>query len=197
MKIILLIIPLVSILAGVINGRMEMVSSAILSRSGDAVTLALSICGIMCFWCGLMRVAEASGLVGKLSGILSPLIGVLFRGLKKEGKAFGLISMNIAANLLGLGNASTPLGIKAMKAIAEENACGKTADDNMIMLAVINTASIQIVPATAAALRADCGAAQPMDILPCVWIVSIYGAAVAVLSAKLMARISRRRNKCN
>ena len=193
MKAILIIIPLISLIFAVINGNVGEMSSAILDRSGEAVTLAISLCGIMCFWCGLMRVAEAAGLVEKAARLLSPLISLLFGGLKKGGKAAQLIAMNLAANMLGLGNATTPLGINAMHAIADETGADGIADDNMIMLAVLNTASLQIIPTTAAALRSANGAENPMEILPCVWIVSVYAAAIAGTAAKIMGRISRRR----
>ncbi len=193
MKAILIIIPLISLIFAVINGNVGDMSSAILDRSGEAVTLAISLCGIMCFWCGLMRVAEAAGLVEKAARLLSPLISLLFGGLKKGGKAAQLIAMNLAANMLGLGNATTPLGINAMHAIADETGADGIADDNMIMFAVLNTASLQIIPTTAAALRSANGAENPMEILPCVWIVSVYAAAIAVTAAKIMGRISRRR----
>lgn len=194
MKIILLIIPVVSVIFGIINGRMSEVSAAVLNKAGEAVTLAISICGVMCLWSGLMKVAEQAGIMRFISRLLSPIVCFLFRGLKKGGRAVQLISMNLSANLLGLGNASTPLGISAMEAIRQEEQGSDPIDeasDNMVMLTVLNTASLQIVPATAAALRSAHGVKQPMDILPCVWITSVYAAAVAVISAKLLAKRSR------
>lgn len=192
MKSILVILPLTAIIFGVINGSTSEVSAAVLEKSGEAVTLAISLCGIMCFWCGLMRVAEKAGLTQKAAKLLAPVVGLLFKGLKKGGRAASLITMNLAANLLGLGNATTPLGISAMQAIAEETGSGDAADDNMIMLTVLNTASLQLIPATAAGLRAANGAQSPLDILPCVWITSAYSLIAVVAAAKLMARASRR-----
>lgn len=199
MKIILLVIPLLSLIFAAITGNMGEMSSAILDKSGEAVTLAISLCGIMCFWCGLMRVAEAAGLVGKMARLLSPVISLLFRGLKKGGRAAQLIAMNLAANILGLGNATTPLGISAMRAIAEETGSEGTANDCMIMLTVLNTASLQIIPTTAAALRAANGAEKPMEILPCVWIVSVYAVCIAVAATKTLGALARRRaeRKCS
>lgn len=195
MRVILVIIPIVSLLAAAFGGRMGDVSAAIIGKSSDAVELAISLCGVLCFWSGLMRVAERAGLVKGLSRLLSPLVSRLFRGVKRGGKAAGLITMNLAANVLGLGNASTPLGLAAMKAIAEESEFdGVSATDDMIMLAVLNTASLQIIPATAAALRSANGAERPFDILPCVWIVSVYSAVTAVTAAKVMCAVARRRN---
>lgn len=191
MKIVLVIIPILSFVFAAINGRMNELSESILSKSGEAVELVISICGVMCFWCGLMKVAEKAGLLEKLSRLLSVPIAWLFRGIKRGGKAAGLIAMNIAANILGLGNASTPLGIAAMKALSEEEQADDRATDNMIMLAVLNTASLQIVPTTAAALRSANGAENPLDILPCVWIVSAYSLFIAIFSAKILRATQR------
>lgn len=193
MKAILVIIPVISFVYAAFGGRMGEVSESIFAKSAEAVELVISICGVMCFWCGLMKVAEKAGLLEKLSRALSVPIKLLFGGVKRGGKAVGLIAMNIAANILGLGNASTPLGIAAMKAIAEEEGAGESACDDMIMLAVLNTASLQIIPATAAALRSANGAEKPMDILPCVWIVTAYSVFIAVFSAKMLARLTRKR----
>lgn len=197
MKFLLLIIPAVSVIFAFFKGTMPQVSQAILDKSGEAVELAISLCGIMCFWCGLMKVAERAGLVEKISALLSPVVNLLFRGIRKGGKAAGLITMNLAANILGLGNASTPLGIAAMRAISEENGSDVTgtATDDMITLAVLNTASLQILPTTAAALRSANGCAAPLDILPCVWIVSFYSVTIALVSAKVMGALSRKRGK--
>lgn len=193
MKVILLVLPAVSFIFALVNGSMSEVSAEILDKSGEAVQLVISLCGMMCFWCGLMKVAERAGLTEKLADLLSPVVGLLFKNIRKGSKAMGLITMNLAANILGLGNATTPLGVAAMKAIAEEQPMqNSTANDDMIMLAVLNTASLQLLPATTAALRTAKGAAKPLDILPCVWIVTAYSAIVAVVSAKVMGYISRK-----
>ena len=198
MKAILVILPVAALVCGIFTGSLPEVSSSVLESAGAAVTLAITLCGIMCLWSGLMKVAEESGAVKLLSGLLAPVLSLLFRGLEKGGRAMQLISMNLSAKILGLGNATTPLGIRAMEAIQEEESGlhgvnSDSASDNMILLTVLNTASLQIIPATAAALRAAQGAVRPMEILPCVWIVSAYSLAIAVGSAKLMAWISRRR----
>lgn len=195
MKVILLVIPVISLIFAAVGGRMNELSASMISKSGEAVELVISLCGIMCFWCGLMRVAERAGLTEKLARLLSPIVCALFRGVPKGSKAVGLITMNLAANILGLGNASTPLGIAAMRELAETESAGGLATDNMILLAVLNTASLQIIPATAAALRTANGAENPFDILPCVWIVSVYAATAAVLAAKIMGRIARKRGE--
>ena len=193
MKIILVIIPILSLFFAAVNGAMNELSASIISKSGEAVELVISLCGIMCFWCGLMRIAERSGLTEKLARVLSPVVCALFRGIPRGSKAVGLITMNLAANILGLGNASTPLGIAAMRELAALDNAGEYATDNMILLAVLNTASLQVIPATAAALRTANGAENPFDILPCVWIVSVYAAVTAVVSAKIMGRLVRKK----
>lgn len=195
MQAILVVIPAVSLIFAAFGGSMGQMSAALLEKSGEAVELVISLCGVLCFWSGMMRVAERAGLVEKLARVLSVPVSFLFRGIKKNGKAAGLVTMNLAANILGLGNASTPLGIAAMKAIADEDKSfdESTATDDMIMLAVLNTASLQIIPTTAAALRAANGAEKPFEILPCVWIVSVYSAAAVVTAAKLMCALGRKR----
>ena len=196
MKVILIVLPVAAVICGICTGRLPEVSAAVLDGAAGAVTLAISLCGIMCLWSGLMRVAEECGAVRVMSAVLSPLVNFLFRGLEKGGRAAQLISMNLSANILGLGNATTPLGIQAMEAIKQEEGQpeGAPASDNMIMLTVLNTASLQLIPATAAALRSARGADSPMDILPCVWIVSAYSLFIAVAAAKLLAWFSRRKD---
>lgn len=196
MQVILIVIPAISLIFAAFGGQMGQMTSAVLAKSGEAVELVISLCGVICLWSGIMRVAQRAGILEKLAHILSPIVSFLFKGVKKGGKAAGLITMNIAANILGLGNASTPLGIAAMKAIAEEDASfkGDIATDDMIMLAVLNTASLQIVPTTAAALRAANGAEKPFDILPCVWIVSVYSVVLVVAATKVMCFIQSKRS---
>lgn len=198
MKVILMVLPAAAIVCGILTGRLAEVSAAVLESASGAVTLALTLCGAMALWSGLMKVAEEAGAVKAMSALLSPLVGVLFRGLEKGGRAAQLICMNLSANILGLGNATTPLGISAMEAIQQEEGIpGETASDNMIMLTVLNTASLQLIPATAAALMTAHGAARPMEILPCVWIVSAYSLAAAVGAAKLLRRFSRRKKRAD
>lgn len=198
MKLILMILPAAAVICGILTGKLPEVSGSVLDSAGDAVQLAITLCGIMCLWSGLMKVAEEAGAVKLISSLLEPVLCRLFHGLEKGGRAMQLISMNLAANILGLGNATTPLGIRAMEAIQQEETPpfkkpSASASDNMIMLTVLNTASLQLIPTTAAALRAAHGAAKPMEILPCVWITSAYSLIAAVTASKLMAHIGKRR----
>jgi len=129
-----------------------------------------------------MRIAEKAGVTSALAKAFSPLLSRLFKGLDTNGKAFHAICMNISANMLGLGNAATPLGIEAVTAMKEEEGCTDTASRNMIIFTVMNTASITLIPSTAASLRLKFGSSSPLDILPAVWITSA-AALIASLTA--------------
>ena len=143
-----------------------------------------------------MRIAEKGGLTELLSKALSPLMRLLFPKLKPDGPACRAILMNMAANFLGLGNAATPFGLKAMNELEKENPIPGTASNSMVVFVVLNTASIQLIPTTVATLRLQYGSAQPMRILPAVWAASFLTALAAVLMAKLLgAGGEKRRGK--
>ena len=172
-----------SFIASVIRGSTRELTEAVLSEPVNAVELCIYLCGGMCFWGGLMRVAEKSGLTEKLAAVFAVIIGGLFKGIDKQGRAFKEICMNITANLLGLGNAATPFGIEAMKALAEEEKAGDTATPSMIIFTVINTASLTLIPSTALSLRMKYGSADPLEIVPAVWITSAAALLVSVTAA--------------
>lgn len=172
-----------SFIASIITGSTRELTEAVLSEPVNAVELCIYLCGGMCFWGGLMRVAEKSGLTEKLAAVFAVLIGGLFKGIDKQGRAFKAICMNITANLLGLGNAATPFGIEAMKALAEEEKAGDTATPSMIIFTVINTASLTLIPSTALSLRMKYGSADPLEIVPAVWITSAAALLVSVTAA--------------
>ena len=141
----------------------------------------------MCLWTGVGKLMERAGLTGKLARLLAPLLKRLFPSTRKDKALAGDLSANICANILGLGNAATPMGIAAvqrMKAISGSS----TASDEMCRLIVMNTASIQLLPTTVASLRASLGARSPFDILPAVWISSVLSLSAGLLAAKLFAR---------
>lgn len=156
------------------------VTEATLSGARDGVELILKLLGTMCLWNGLMKVLERSGLSQKISRLLSPLLGLLFPGLDRDSKAFQCITLNVGADLLGLGNAATPLGIRAMEELAKQSPLQNTASNNMITLVVMNTASITLLPTTVAMLRAQAGSQSPMDILPAVLITSFLALLIAL-----------------
>lgn len=174
-----------SLIFGGVNGRMDMVSTAALEESSHAVELSIKLLGSLCFWSGILSVAEKSGIVDSLRNILMPVLKFIFPRLKNEKKAMGAISMNIASNLLGLGNAATPLGISAMKELHRISGFSSSATKEMVCFVVMNTASLQLIPTTVAALRLENGAKNPLDILPAVWFVSFCSLAAGMFFAKL------------
>ena len=184
---------LLSVLIGFARGDAASVSNAAVSACGEAVALCITLCGIICLWSGIMRIAQSSGLTEIVARALSPVLRLIFHGISPKGEAMQYIILNITANLLGLGNASTPFGIAAMKALEKEEKSGEKATDNMILFVVLNTASLQLIPTTVAALRLQHGSAAPMEILPAVWAVSVINAVLTVSAAKLMEAVSRRR----
>ncbi len=183
----------ISCIYGFINGGADVVSNAVLTSGQTAVTLTLSILGAMATWGGVMKLAEKSGLTDKIARLISPFISLIFRGIDKNSKAFKAIAMNITANLFGLGNAATPLGIEAMKELQKEDNCGETASRNMVLLTVINTSSIELIPSTVATLRLKYGSKSPMEILPCVLMVSILSLGAAITCSYVFDGIGRKK----
>lgn len=176
----------VSVFCAWTTGRMQQLSEAVLSGAGNAVQLILGMMGMMCAWTGLMKIADAGGLTTLLSRALSPVLRRLFPAYPPESPAAKAICMNITANLLGLGNAATPMGLAAMKEMAAQNRGSNTANNSMVMFVVLNTASLQLIPTFMGTLRAQYGAAAPFDILPAVWITSAIALLVGLLAAKLL-----------
>lgn len=142
-----------------------------------------------------MRVAQSSGLTALAAKGLSPLLKRLFKGISQKGEAMQFIVLNITANLLGLGNASTPFGIAAVRALEKEEKTGDDASDNMILFVVLNTASLQLIPTTAAALRLQHGSSAPMEILPAVWAVSAANVILTVTGAKIMGKLWKKKER--
>ena len=171
--------------SGIISGNIGDVSEAVLTESVSAIDLGIYMLGAMCVWGGIMRVAEKSGITDILCNFFSPLLKFVFKGINTKGKAFSAICMNITANLLGLGNAATPFGIEAMKELEKEDNCKEDASINMIIFAVINTASFTIIPTTVAALRLKNGSENPLEILPAVIITSAITLVVSVTAARI------------
>ncbi|MDD6236431.1 MAG: nucleoside recognition domain-containing protein [Clostridiales bacterium] len=186
MKWIFACMIIISTLFGALNGRIGDVSNALIQGSGNAVTLVISLMGAMCLWSGVMKVADEAGLTDMVAKLLSPITKRLFRGLDTDSPAMKAISMNITANLLGLGNAATPLGIEAMRRMAEDENIKDTASNNMVTFVVLNTASIQLIPTTISVLRLNHGAAAPMDILPAILLSSVVSLSFGVMISKIL-----------
>ncbi len=172
---------------GIFTGRMNEVSQAAATGAGQAVELIIGIVGTMMLWSGMMELVQQSGLGEKLQKILLPFLKRLFGSLSKDHHAMGLVSANVTANLLGLSNAATPIGLQAAKAL--RRAEGNHSTDGVLTLIVLNTASIQIIPTTVAAIRTKLGCQTPYDIMPAVWAASIASVAAVLLASRLLRRI--------
>lgn len=172
---------------GAVNGRMEEVTNAAIQSAGKAVELAIGLLGVMCLWNGIMGIAEKGGMIRLIARLVRPAFRVLFPQIPKNHAAIGAIVMNLAANFLGLGNAATPLGLKAMHELQRLNAKKDTASDSMCMFLVLNTAAIQLIPATVIAIRADANSAKPAEIMVTVWIASICATLTGIIAAKAMS----------
>jgi len=169
---------------------MNEVSTAMLEGASNAITLGISLAGPISLWSSLQCAMERSGISDSLAKAFSPLLRRLFPQAAKDSIACGAISQNLSANLLGLGNAATPMGIRAIQRMQQLSG-SDTASNEMCRLIVMNTASIQLIPTTVAAARASLGAMNPYSILPAVWLSSIFSVSVGLLAAKCMERWSR------
>ena len=179
----------ISILCGLATGSGPAVGAAALEGAGAAVDLCLSMAGVLCLWMGVMEIMKRSGLSTALSRLLRPLLGRLYPEFARDREVMDSISANVSANLLGLGNAATPLGIQAARRMSRRTP--GVASDGMCMLVVCNTASIQLIPTTVAGVRLAAGCETPFDILPAVWLASALSVCVGILAAKLLGRVWR------
>ncbi len=179
-----------SLFCAALNGRGPALAGALAEGGKQAVELGLLLAGSLCLWSGFAELLRRSGLRARLSRLLSPLLGRLFPTARQDREVMGALSGNVTANLLGLGNAATPLGIAAVRRMQLLSG-GAEATDEMCLLIVMNTASIQLLPTTAAALRASLGAPSPFSILPAVWVSSLLSVTAGILAAKGLRRVWR------
>ena len=179
----------VSLIFAAWNGTMDAVGAAALEGAGAAVQLCIAMAGVLCLWSGVMEIMSRCGLSGKLAALLRPALRWLLPRASRDPETLAAVSANVSANLLGLGNAATPLGIEAVRRMSRK--CQGAASDAMCMLVVCNTASIQLIPTTVATVRAAAGSQTPFDILPAVWLASTLSVGVGILSCKLMACLWR------
>ena len=180
-----------SLVCAVCNGKIDELSVSTLDGAKAAIELCISIGGLIILWSGVMEIMRRSGLMGFISKLLTPIIAFLFPHAKKDKIVMSDICTNVSANLLGLGNAATPAGIRAAAGLHRLSG-GKTASDDMCMLVVINTASLQLIPTTIGAIRASCGAVAPFDIIPAVWLASIISLIAGIVAAKALKKLYRR-----
>lgn len=182
-------------LLGLLNGRAQQVTHAAIACASDAIELAIALAGVMCLWTGLMNIAEKSGMIKSLSKIARPIMKIVFKAIPPAHPAMSSILMNLAANFLGLGNAATPLGIKAIGEMQKLNKKKDTATNDMCMFLVLNTSAIQLVPATIIALRTKMGAANPSDIMVSIWFASICATITGIIACKLFGKLSTHKEK--
>lgn len=181
----------ISIIVGIFNNTLNEVVNAMLSACNTAVKISFSLIGIMAFWLGIMRIAEKSGLVQILSKLLNPIANILFKDVKKDSPVVGDITMSVTANALGLTNAATPIGLKVMKELQEDNKNKETATDSMCMFLGMNTAGFQIIPATVIAVLVGVGAKNPSEIILPTLIVTTISFLVAIITALIFRKIWR------
>ena len=176
----------------IFSGNIEELNLGILNSSKDAITLTISLLGTMCLWNGIVKIAMNTNLIDKLTNFLKPIISFLFPDLKKEENIKKEISMNMCANILGLGNAATPLGLKAMKSMQKINDKKDRLSDSMMMFVVINTASIQIIPTTVIAIRNSLGSENPTAIVFPVWVATIAAAVFGIIATKIIIKMTKK-----
>lgn len=188
MSIIWVILTLCGVVAAVCTGRTETAGAALIQGARDGAALTLGLAGPLCLWSGFATLTEVNGWSAGLARVLRPVLRRLFPQTMADDEAAGALCGNLSANLLGLGNAATPLGVRAVRRMQALSG-GAAASDEMCLLIVMNTASMQLLPTTVAALRAELGAARPFDILPAVWLASICSVTAGILAAKGLRRL--------
>lgn len=177
----------ISLIAAVLTGNGTNLSAAVVKGAQAGITLALSMAGSICLWTGVGKLMDKAGMTGMLSKLLRPLLGRLFPSVKKDPVLENHLSANVCANFLGLGNAATPMGIQAAQRLARGQ--NGIASNELCKLVVLNTASIQLIPANVAAVRAGLGCGTPFDILPAVWVTSLCSAGLGVAAAGILGRL--------
>lgn len=181
---------IISIVYAIFSGNIENLNNSIFESTESAVNLTLTLLGMTCLWSGIMEVASKTQIIEYLSKMLKPITKKLFSNLNE--KSYNNIIMNIIANILGLGNAATPLGLKAMSELQKKNLNKEELSDDMMMLIVLNTASLQIIPTTIIAIRSSLGSANPTKIIFPVWISTICAAIVGIVCTKIVIRCTKK-----
>ena len=182
---------IISFSFAIFSGNLENLNNSIFESTSSAINLSIDLLGSMCLWSGIMQIASKTSLIENLTKSLEPTLNFLFPKIRRNKKIKKEISMNIVANILGLGNAATPLGLKAMKSMQEENKKKDTLSDSMMMFIIINTASIQLIPTTVIAIRSSLGSENPTSIVFPTWIATIVAAVVGIMTAKIVIRLTK------
>ena len=179
---------IISFIYAIINFRVPEVNNSIFESTKLAVELCISLLGTICLWNGIMQIAAETKIIKHLNKILNPVMKKLFPDIKREEKVHKEITMNIIANIMGLGNAATPLGLKAMKSMQKNNTDKNKLSNSMCMFIVLNTASIQLIPTTVIAIRSSLGSSNPTAMIIPVWIATICAGVAAIISSKILMR---------
>lgn len=182
---------IISFAFAIFSGKLPEVNNSIFESTSSAVELCLTLIGTMSLWSGIIKIAMRTRLIDKLIKLLKPILKILFPEINENDTVHKEISMNIIANLLGLGNAATPLGLKAMENLQRKNKNKQELSNSMAMLIVLNTASIQIIPTTVIAIRTALGAKNPTEMLIPIWIATVAAAVSAIISAKLFIKLGK------
>lgn len=181
---------IISFIYALIVGNIDSVNNSIFESTKSAVELSMTLLGTMCLWNGIMEIATKTSIIDKLTKLLQPIIRFLFPEINKEDKVNKEISMNMIANIFGLGNAATPIGLKVMRSLQEENSNKDIVSNSMAMFIVINTASLQLIPTTVIAIRSSLGSENPTKIIIPVWFATICAAITAVVVTKIFIKRS-------
>ena len=182
---------IISFIFAIFTGKLSELNASIFTSTEEAVKLCISLLGTICLWNGIMQIANKTTIINKLTKFLNPIMRFLFPDIKQDSDVHKEISMNIIANILGLGNAATPLGIKAMKSLQKQNKDKKVLSNSMATLIVLNTASIQIIPTTVIAIRNSLGSSNPTGIIFPVWIATICAAVTGIFFPKLFIKLGK------
>lgn len=177
----------------IFNGRVEIVSLAIVDSAKTSIDLSIGLLGIMCLWSGLISIAESSGLVRYISKVARPVLKFAYPEIPEKHPAMAAITMNLVANFLGLGNAATPLGLKAMHELQKLNRFKETSTNSMCMFLVMNTSAIQLIPSTIIALRSASGSSNPAEIIGTIWVASTCATIAGIIAVKIFMTASRSR----
>lgn len=194
LNIIWPIFIIISYIYAILAGNIDKVNVEIFDSVNEAVSLSINLLGAMCLWCGIMKIAQNTSLIKKFTKMLNPIMNWLFPTLKQNNEAKEQIAMNITANILGIGNASTPLGLKAMETLQRDNMDKEKLSDSMAMLIVLNTASLQIIPTTIIAIRVSLESKSPTLIIVPVWIATICAAIAGILCVKIFIAKENKKN---
>ncbi len=177
-------------IAAIFSGNMQALSDSVVSGGQNAIDLIIRLTGMMCLWGGIMKIAEKAELTKLICKMLSPVFPLLYKNVDKKSKIAEAMSMNITANLLGLGNAATPLGLEAMRRMQEANSDKTRATDDMVVFVVMNSAAMRLIPTTVATLRTQFSSQSPMEIVPATWLSTLLSLSAGVLTAKIISSLT-------